>query len=814
MITVFSIIALFILMWIMAYFRLPAKVWSSILVVVVILMCWTSLIASEYVIPICIILIPPIILLNIAPLRCRWVTKSLLSFYERSLPHISQTEKAAINAGDTAWEKEIFCGDPNWKQLLSEKKPQLSEDEISFIDNQVETLCQMLNDWDITHNRIDMPETVWQYLKDEKFFGMIIPKEYSGLGFSALAHSTIISKIASRSYSVAVNVMVPNSLGPAEFLIHYGTDEQKQKYLPELAVGNEIPCFALTSEKSGSDATSITDTGEVCVRDVNGKSEIGLHLNWKKRYITLAPVATLLGIAVDVKDPHHLIGKQVDIGISFVLVPANTPGVSIGSRHFPLHQAFMNGPTTGENVFIPIDNIIGGPDSLGKGWEMMTASLAVGRGISLPAVSSGMSKLCARMTGAYARLREQFNQPIGRFEGVAECLARIGGYTYLCEATRLFTAVIIDSGHKPAIASAISKYHLTEMARKVVNDAMDVHAGKGIIMGERNYLANIYTAVPINITVEGANILTRNLIIFGQGALRCHPYLTEELSALNDESPTSKLVRFDHLIFEHMGYFLHNAAKVSAYGLSCGQLIRVPKNGKIARYLRQLTRMSCAFAMLSDVTFLLMRQEIKKKEMISARLGDILSYLYMGSAVVKYYNDLGQPKEDEAFFCWSIQHCLYQCQLAIEAICLNLPQRWIGSLLWRFIFGWGRAYRPPKDSLAVQMAEQMMQDSAFRDRLTSYIYIGEENKDATAQMDGTLKYADKIADAYVKLNQALSSHEIDRNLSFKNQCHIAFQIGILSQEEADQLKEFHQLQMEVIAVDVMESTQRKEKADG
>ncbi|HSW71068.1 MAG TPA: acyl-CoA dehydrogenase, partial [Gammaproteobacteria bacterium] len=620
-----------------------------------------------------------------SPGRKRYFTSRMMQFLKKRLPPISQSEIEAIQSGDVWWEKDLFCGNPNWSKLLAYPKPSLSQAEQDFLNNQVETLCSLLDDWQIVHYDHDLPKKVWSYLKQEKFFGLVIPKEYEGLGFSALAHSTIVSKIAARSVSAAVNMMVPNSLGPGELLLHYGTPEQKSYYLPRLAKGEELPCFALTGIDAGSDAGSIKDSGVVCYQQFQGQQTLGILLNWNKRYITLAPVATLLGLAIHLYDPEQLLGEKEDVGITLCLIPTAHAGVKTGNRHLPLYLSFMNGPTTGQDVFIPLDWIIGGRARAGQGWRMLMECLSIGRSISLPALSIASGQLAYRVTGAYARIRKQFNLPIGYFEGVEELLSTIGGYTYILEATRTMTAGAVDQKIKPAIASAIAKYHMTELARQVINDAMDVHAGHAIQVGPHNLLANVYLALPISITVEGANALTRNLIIFGQGSIVCHPFLLQEIELLNSAEPEA-LNKFDGVFLAHLSYVLRNMARTLWYALTGGRLIRIssPKPGqnkKVSYFYRQLTVVSSVLALFTDLSLLILGGSLKRRERISARLGDILSQLYLGSAVLKYFEDNGQPADELPYVQWCIQTCLHRAQTALKELAANFPVKWLGWVL-------------------------------------------------------------------------------------------------------------------------------------
>ena len=800
-----ALLLLLVTVWALTFYRLRLRVSSFILVLELVVFWVVGVFSTTAAITIGILVLPIVLIINFPWLRAHLISKYLMRYIKNSLPHLSETEQEAIASGSTWWERELFCGRPDWNKLHTFGQPILLTDGRDFLTKQVPTLCSMLDDWKITHDQQDLSPEVWKYLKAEKFFGLTIPKRYGGLGFSAYAHSCVISMIASRSYTAAVTVMVPNSLGPAELLQHYGTTLQKDYYLPRLASGTEIPCFALTSPTAGSDATSITDTGIVCKGVYQGKECLGLCLNWNKRYITLAPIATLLGVAVHVFDPDRMLGDKNDIGITLVLVPTNTSGVEQGQRHLPLHQAFMNGPIKGQDVFVPLDQVVGGEAMLGKGWQMLTDSLAVGRGISLPAVSSAATKVCYRMTGAYARVREQFGTHIGQFEGVATALARIGANTYLCEAARIFTTGAIDSGAKPATASAITKYHLTELSRQVINDAMDVHAGRGIILGHNNYLANLYTAMPIGITVEGANILTRNLIIFGQGAIRCHLYLSKELEAINCSDPKKGLMRFDKLVFKHIGYFCCNFTRAISYGISGGRTIRVPEDGLLKDYYRQLSRMSTALALVVDVAFLSIGGELKHRENLSARLGDVLSQLYLASSVLKYFRDNGQSKDDLPFAQYSLEVCLYKAQTALMGFLDNMPSRRWRWILKRTLFTWGACYQLPRDTLGMQIADAMMKLSDQRDRLTQYCFESHDEEDATRIMELALIAAVESENARAKLKEAIKTTIIDRNLSVAEQHKLAVELDIITTEELEQINIFYRLQHQAIQVDAQEA---------
>ncbi len=596
----------------------------------------------------------------------------------------------------------------------------------------------MLDDWKIQHEWRDLPPEAWAFIKTHKFFGMIIPKRYGGLGFSAQAHSAVVSKISTRSIAGAVTVMVPNSLGPAELLLHYGTDAQKLHYLPRLAAGCDIPCFALTGPEAGSDASAMPDVGIVCKGIHEGQEVLGLRATWEKRYITLGPVATVMGLALRVEDPDHLLSDVEDRGISVALIPTNLPGVSIGRRPLPVNQAFMNGPNSGKDVFIPMDMLIGGQERIGQGWRMLVECLAAGRGISLPALSAGGVKLAARTTGAYGRVRKQFGVSVGKFEGVQEALARIAGSAYLVESMRRLTAVAVDLGEKPSVLSAIAKFHATEMMRKTINDALDIHGGKAIIEGPRNYLANVYHAMPVSITVEGANILTRSLIIFGQGAIRCHPYLYKEMLAARDTDPDKSLVDFDALIWAHAAHIAGTKLRALMHNLTGGWFARAPRAGAAKPIYRQLGRASASFAYVAEVAMILLGGALKRREALSARLGDALSQMYLLSCALKRFEDDGRPDEDLPLLRWSAQHCLYEIQTALNGVLENFPYWPMGALMRLIVFPLGRRHQPPSDKLNGRIADMLLSPSTARDRLTAGIYIGPADQ-AVGELDAALE---------------------------------------------------------------------------
>ena len=748
------------------------------------------------------------VLLNVPKLRRVWISNRVLPLFRAALPPMSKTERDALEAGTVWWDGELFSGNPDWIKLLTIPIPKLSVEEQAFLDGPVEELCRMLNDWEITEELHDLPPQVWQFIKDNRFFGMIIPKQYGGLEFSALAHSEVVMKISSRSVTAAVTVMVPNSLGPAELLLHYGTDEQKNYYLPRLACGEEVPCFALTGPEAGSDASSMPDTGVVC-RGVfmdkgtdkgESKEIIGIRLNWDKRYITLGPVATVLGLAFKLYDPDRLLGDRSDVGITCALIPTNTPGVVIGNRHFPLNIPFQNGPNSGKDVFIPVDWIIGGPKRAGQGWRMLMECLAAGRSISLPALATGAGKMGCRATGAYARVRKQFKTSIGRFEGVEEVLARMAGYTYMMDAARTMTAGAIDLGEKPSVVSAIVKYHLTECMRKVVNDAMDIQGGSGICMGPRNLLGRIYQSIPIGITVEGANILTRSLIIFGQGAIRCHPYIVKEMQAVADPDAHQASLQFDEALFSHIGFTMSNAAGAFLLGISGARFVFVPVSGPEEHYYKQLTRMSAAFALVADGAMLVAGGSLKRREKISGRLADVLSHMYLASAVLKRFVSQGRPSSDLPIVQWACQDALCNIQNALDGILCNLPNRPVAWVLRKLVFPLGKPYAAPKDTLGHKVAGVLLKPSEARDRLTAGLYVPTDLTEPLGRLEDALRKAIIAEATEKKLRIGLGPGGYSGN-DETPRVQAGIKLGVITEEEAQLMYEAIAMRREVIKVD-------------
>lgn len=738
--------------------------------------------------------------ITIKALRRRFITTAIFHVYKKIRPKLSQTEREALTVGTVGWEGELFSGMPNWNQFFSFPPPKLSAEETAFLNGPVETLCSQLDSWDINHNRFNLPTEIWQFLKDEGFFGMIIPKRYGGKEFSALMHSAVIAKVGGRCGAAATVIGVPNSLGPAELLLRYGTETQKNYYLPRLACGEEIPCFGLTSPEGGSDAGSMPDFGIICKGQWEGQEVLGMRLQWNKRYITLAPVATLLGLAFKLFDPEHLLGKTTNLGITCALIPTDTAGVKIGQRHFPLYSAFPNGPTQGHDVFVPLDFIIGGPAMAGKGWQMLMQCLAAGRAITLPALATGGAKVASFTSGAYAVIRQQFHRSIGNFEGIEEVLARIAGLTYIMDAARLFSLAAIDRGEHPAIPSSICKYHVTEMGRKVMNDAMDIHGGKGICMGPRNYLAQSYVETPIAITVEGANILTRCMIIFGQGAMRCHPYLFKEWQAAENPDSKQGLIQFDQLLFAHFGYLISNKVRAFLLGLSNGLFAVVPKNTPAKYYYKQLSRFSAAFAFAADISLLTLGAEFKQRESLSARLGDVLSMLYLGSSLLKHFEDCGSPEEDWPLVDYACQTIMYQLEAAFSEALRNYPKRWLGRLMRIVVFPLGKHAKLPHDKLAYQVANLIQTLSKTRERLTEGAYLKPDLSNYVGLMGVALEKI-KLAEPFVKVFRKAVHEKLVVGETEEEQLQRAVALGILKKEELQLIQEANTARREVIAVD-------------
>ncbi len=790
---------------VLAYVRAPGWLWFLMATAMLAIAAGSGALAATALTGLAVIFAAASLLLGIAPLRRGLISRPVLAWYRAILPPMSQTEREAIEAGTVWWDGDLFSGDPDWQKLLAFPAPRLTAEELSFLDNETGQLCAMANDWETTQVYQDLPPPVWQFIKDKGFLGMIIPKKYGGKEFSAYAHSQVVMKLSTRCGAAAVSVMVPNSLGPAELLLHYGTEEQKNHYLPRLAKGLEIPCFGLTNPNAGSDAAAIPDIGIVCKGNWEGREVLGMRVTWEKRYITLGPISTLLGLAFRLVDPDHLLGApfgdREDLGITCALVPTSTPGVNIGRRHFPLNAVFQNGPNSGKDVFMPIEWIIGGPKMAGQGWRMLMESLAAGRSISLPSTSCGYAKLAARATGAYARVRSQFKTAIGKFEGVEEALARIGGNLYMMDAARMLTVGAVDLGEKPSVVSAIAKYHLTERGRSVVNDAMDILGGKGICLGPGNFMGRAYQQLPIAITVEGANILTRSLIIFGQGAIRCHPFVLKEIEATREPDRARATREFDAAFFGHMRFALSNAVRALVMGLFSSQWVRVPDVApETRRYYQKATRYSAAFAFLSDVSMLALGGGLKRREKLSARLGDVLSYLYLVSAVLKRYEDEGRQRADLPLLEWSAWDAMFRAQNAIEGVISNYPSRLVAWFLARIIFPRGRDYVVPSDRLGHEVARLLIAPSATRDRLTAGAYLPKSETEPLGCLEAALvaTIAAEAVEAKVRAAQKAGTLRGEQPGELARQ---ALAANVITAAEQKLLERAAQLRDEVIRVD-------------
>ncbi|MFS2222239.1 acyl-CoA dehydrogenase FadE [Pantoea sp. B65] len=788
---VLSIVATIVLISALFYHQVNLLASSLLLLVWTAAMAMLSLWTPWLLIPLAIILLP----FNFLPMRRALFSRSLLHTFQKVMPPMSRTEKEAIDAGTTWWEGDLFRGNPDWQKLHNYPQPRLSEAEQAFIEGPVEEACRMANDFQITHEMADLPPELWAYLKEHRFFAMIIKKEYGGLEFSAYAQAKVLQKLAGVSGILAITVGVPNSLGPGELLQHYGTDEQKDHYLPRLARGQEIPCFALTSPEAGSDAGAIPDSGVVCMGDWQGQQVLGMRLSWNKRYITLAPIATVLGLAFKLSDPDHLLGTTEDLGITCALIPTSTPGVEIGRRHFPLNVPFQNGPTRGENIFVPIDYIIGGPKMAGQGWRMLVECLSVGRGITLPSNSTGSLKSIALAIGAYAHIRRQFRLPIGKMEGIEEPLARIAGNAYVMDAAAALITYGIVLGEKPAVLSAIVKYHCTHRGQRAIVDAMDIAGGKGIMLGSSNFLARAYQGAPIAITVEGANILTRSMIIFGQGAIRCHPYVLDEMAA----AQSGDVNAFDKALFSHIGHVGSNKIRSLWLGLTAGRSSKTPTRDATRRYYQHLNRISANLALLSDVSMAVLGGSLKRRERISARLGDVLSQLFLASAALKRYEDEGRNEADLPLVHWGVQDALNQAELAMDDLLRNFPNRLIAGMLRVVIFPTGRHCRAPSDRLDHKLARILQLPSATRTRLGRGQYLTPGAHNPAGQLEEALQdvmAAEAIHDRLCKqLKKSLSFTRLDK-LATRG-----LQEGWIDQQEAEVLTRAEASRLRSINVD-------------
>ncbi|WP_338803314.1 acyl-CoA dehydrogenase FadE [Xenorhabdus griffiniae] len=792
--TAFSIILFLVLIGGLCYHKVSMKLSSLLLVAYTFVMSITGLWSYWLLLPLAIVLFP----LVFTPVRISLFSAPGLKAFRRVMPSMSKTEKEAIDAGTTWWEGDLFRGNPDWQKLHNYPKPQLTAEEQAFIDGPVEEACRMANDFQITHELADLPPELWAYLKEHRFFAMIIKKEYGGLEFSAYAQSQVLQKLAGVSGILAITVGVPNSLGPGELLQHYGTDEQKKRYLPGLARGEEIPCFALTSPEAGSDAGAIPDTGVVCMGEWQGEQVLGIRLNWNKRYITLAPIATVLGLAFKLYDPDHLLGDTESLGITCALIPTNTPGVEIGHRHFPLNIPFQNGPTRGKDIFVPIDYIIGGPKMAGQGWRMLVECLSVGRGITLPSNATGGLKSAAMAIGAYSYIRRQFKLPIGKMEGIEEPLARIAGNAYVMDAAATMITSGIMLGEKPSVLSAIVKYHCTHRGQRSIIDAMDIAGGKGICLGPSNFLARGYQGAPIAITVEGANILTRSMIIFGQGAIRCHPYVLAEIAA----AESNNVKHFDKALFGHLGHVASNTLRSLWLGITKGRTSRSPVNDATRRYYQQINRLSANLALLSDVSMGVLGGSLKRRERISARLGDILSQIFLASATLKRYEDEGRQKEDFPLVQWAVEDSLNQAEHAMNDLLRNFPNRLVAGLMRLIIFPLGRVHTAPSDKLDHKLAQILQTPSATRSRIGRGQYLTPSKHNPHGLLEEALHDIIAAEPIHVRL-----SREAGKTLSFTRLDKLAEQAlaeNKITQEEAEILKRAESSRLRSINVDEFE----------
>lgn len=805
---VLSIVIQLFAIWAIFFFNLNRTIGSVITIAVAI---FTALLLTPWALILGIPLIALSIIILFAPLRFNLITKPAYKTLANSMPSISTTEQEALEAGTSWWEKELFMGAPDWSQFEKYPYPTLSAEEQSFIDNEVELLCSMLDEWEIHHHLKDLPPEVWQFIKDKGFLGLIIPKSFGGKEFSSFAQSRIMSKIASRSLTTAVSCMVPNSLGPGELLMHYGTDAQKQQYLPGLAKGEEIPCFGLTSPEAGSDAGAIPDSGVVCYGEYEGAQVLGLRMNFSKRWITLAPIATVVGLAFKLYDPEGLLGdkNKTEYGITCALIPASHAGVKIGARHYP-GSPFMNGTVEGEDVFIPIDWIIGGQENAGKGWRMLMECLGVGRGISLPALATAAGEMSYLTVGAFAKIRQQFNISVGKFEGVQEATSEIASDAYMLEAFRYLVTCGLNQGGTPAVMTAMAKYYATETMRKVVNHGMDIAGGRAIQLGPRNFLALTYQAIPIAITVEGANILTRSLMIFGQGSMRCHPYLFEELQLLQSEDKNNSVKKFDDLLFKHLAYTFNRGARSFAYGWTGGSS-DAPQSADqfTTSYYKTINRFSANFALVSDMSLGLLAGDLKRKEMLSGRLADIHAHLFISTAILKFY-EAGQKTEAEQLHAkLALQKAFLNIQEAFWGLFENFPAKIPASFVKWICFPFGRVISKPDDELKQQVAELMMQEHPFREQLKHHVFYSTKADDVTGRLEHTFQILRTLEPLWDKFKKAESKGKFT-GLTFEENIEQAIKEGFISESEAQQLLQYNAIRFDSMLTDVFDEDLNKD----
>ncbi len=732
-------------------------------------------------------------------LRRRWLTPRLFAAFKKAAPKVSDTERSALEAGSVSWDGELFSGRPQWQRLLDYRNDGLRDEERHFLEHQCSVAAGMCNSWEIARERADLPEALWNYLGREGFFGMIIPKQYGGLGFSAKAQSAVLQKLVVNE-TLMISVGVPNSLGPGELLLKYGTEEQKNHYLPRLADGRDIPCFGLTGPRAGSDATSLPDVGVVCRGMHNGEEVLGLKLTFEKRWITLAPIATVVGLAFRMFDPDKLLGDESDLGITCALIPRETPGMEIGRRHHPIGSPFMNGPIVGKDVFIPLDYIIGGPEMAGHGWRMLVECLSVGRCITLPSGAAGVGRYAAGWSGGFTRIRRQFNLPVAEMEGVQEPLARLTAHAYIAQAAVMQTANLIDHGVKPSVPSAILKSQLTEFQRSMLGDAMDVHGGKAVTLGPRNYLGLGWSAVPVSITVEGANIMTRNLMIFGQGAIRCHPYVLEELAAKDNDDQQA----FDRVFFRHAGLIFGNAARALTQGLGLSRP-SVPFDEVATPYARDIVRLSAGFGLCADAAMASLGSSLKKREMLSARLGDVLSNLYLASMLIKQWHEEDNVEHEAALFHYSCRTLLYRAEQAFIELFDNLPNRGMAKALAAIVLPLGRKWRKPDDTLTREIAQAISTATPLRAKLIANTWSTqqeEEQDNPLARYNALLADYPRAEPLYRAIGKAYAKGELPAEaLHPEQRLEAAVEAGLVNEEDAAFMRAYEQEVLEMLSVD-------------
>jgi acyl-CoA dehydrogenase len=804
MLLLLSFVLILLLLGGLFYYQVALPLGSGILLLAWLVLGFLSpvLWSLWLVIPLAVVLL----VLNLPGIRRPLLSRRVFKALSKVLPPMSQTEAEALEAGSTWWEKDLFSGRPDWHQFAEITLPQLTAEEQSFLDNEVNELCAMLDEWDIQHTRKDLSPEAWQYLKDKGFLGLIIPKEFGGRDFTPYAQSRVMSKIASRSVTAAVTAMVPNSLGPGELLVKYGTEEQKQRWLPGLANGTEIPCFGLTGPEAGSDAGSIPDAGIVCMGEFEGKEVLGLKLTFNKRWITLAPVATVVGLAFKLYDPDGLLGdkNKTAYGITCALLPADLPGVEIGRRHNP-GSPFMNGPISGEDVFIPVDWIIGGAPMAGKGWRMLIECLGAGRGISLPSMATASGEMCYLTVGAYARIRRQFNMEVGKFEGVQEATAEIAAGAYMLEAMRQLVTKGLDQGKAPSVVTSMAKYHATEMMRRLVNHGMDVVGGRAIQMGPRNFLALPYQSIPVGITVEGANILTRSLMIFGQGAVRCHPYLLAEMEAMQNHDSAAGLKAFDQVFFRHVGHVLSNSVRTKLFGLTRARFSPVPENADnfSRRWYQRINLLSAALAVSADTALGVLGGNLKRRELLSARLGDVLSQLFIACSILKFHSSHPRTAEEDAHAHHALTLALYSAQEALYDFYDNFPSVVTSGLKW-MTFPWGRIVSKPSDDSIRTLGDLIMEDNPVRKELAAYLYVTHDPDDATGRVEHTYQLLLALGSTWSTFARAQANGELKGD-TLSERLQDAATKGIIQTSEIDALKEYDACRYDCLLTDAFDS---------